>query len=106
MSLFALLDKLLLRFERRLLFVVVGTHVAIAFAVVAAGALLSRLLKEDILVRLDLDLLVLERSQDAGASSGERLLLFILEHAGRWCSALKLRLGGRLLVDVGLAPFC
>ena len=98
MRLFALLELLLLRLGRGLC-VVVRTHVAVAVFVVAAaaaaGALLSRLLEEDILGGLDLDLLVLERGQDAGASSGKRLLLLVLEHAGLGSSALRqLRLGG------------
>ena len=58
MRLLALLEWLLLLRLGRGLFVVLGAHVAVAF-IVAAGALHSRLLEENILVRLDLDLLVL-----------------------------------------------
>jgi hypothetical protein len=85
---------------------VLGAHVAEAIVAAALGAG-ARLLEQHVLVRLDLDLLVLEGRQNAGAASREGLLLLLedtrlrrrglLGFCGRW-----LRRRG-LLCDIGLA---
>jgi hypothetical protein len=80
--LLALLRRPLLGCLGRLLVAIFGAHVAEFVVVGASSALCARLLEENILVGLDLNLLVLEGRQDAGASSGERLLL-VLEDALR-----------------------
>jgi hypothetical protein len=69
-------------------FLILRSHVAESI-VAADGSLFAGLLEKDVLVCLDVNLLVLKRCQDAGASSGERLLL-ILEDAGLRRSPLRL----------------
>lgn len=100
MCFLALFARLLLHRLGRGALAVVGAHVAEA---IAAGALAAGGLEQHILVGLDLDLLVLEGRQDAGAAAGERLFL-VLEDA-LWRRRVRLRSGGRgLLGGVGFAP--
>ena len=89
MRLLALLGQRLLLRLGGCLFVVFGPHVAESIVAAAGSLYAASLLEKNVLVRLDLNLLVLKRSQDAGASSGEGLLL-ILEDAGLRRSPLRL----------------
>lgn len=90
---FVPLRPALLGFRGRILVVVAHVFILVAHSIVSTALLPSSLLEQHILVRFDLDLLVLQRRQDTGASTRERPLLVLEDAVLR--RDIRLRFGGR-----------